>query len=38
MIHDENNEITVGDEIFIKSTRPISKKKVWVVVSKKEGE
>jgi len=38
MIHDENNEINVGDEIFIKSTRPISKKKVWVVVSKKEGE
>lgn len=38
MIHDENNSVNVGEEIFIKSTRPISKRKAWVVVNKKQGE
>jgi small subunit ribosomal protein S17 len=37
MIHDESNSVGVGEEIFIKSTRPISKRKAWVVVSKKDG-
>jgi small subunit ribosomal protein S17 len=31
MIHDESNTIQVGDEITIKSSRPISRKKNWVV-------
>ena len=37
MIHDENNSVKVGDEVFIKSSRPISKRKTWIVVNK-EGE
>ena len=36
MIHDEDNSVKVGDEIFIKSSRPISKKKTWVVANKEE--
>jgi small subunit ribosomal protein S17 len=36
MIHDGSNCVNVGEEVFIKSTRPISKKKSWVVVGKKE--
>jgi small subunit ribosomal protein S17 len=36
MIHDEDNSVKVGDEIFIKSSRPISKRKVWVIVNKGE--
>jgi small subunit ribosomal protein S17 len=36
MIHDEKNDVKVGEEIFIKSVRPISKRKSWVVVNKKE--
>jgi ribosomal protein S17 len=39
MIHDDSDKVGVGGMIFIKSTRPISKKKVWVVVNKeKQGE
>jgi small subunit ribosomal protein S17 len=38
MIHDEKNSVSVGDEVFIKSTRPISKRKTWVVVNKEKGE
>jgi small subunit ribosomal protein S17 len=36
MIHDEDNSMKVGDEIFIKSSRPISKRKVWVVAKKED--
>jgi small subunit ribosomal protein S17 len=32
--HDENNEYKVGDAVAIVETRPISKKKSFVVVSK----
>jgi small subunit ribosomal protein S17 len=38
IIHDEKNAINVGEEIFIKSTRPISKTKSWVAVSKNKEE
>ncbi|QCI17892.1 30S ribosomal protein S17 [Buchnera aphidicola (Acyrthosiphon lactucae)] len=31
-IHDEKNECTIGDLIEIKESRPISKKKSWVLV------
>lgn len=30
--HDENNECSVGDTVRIKSTRPLSKTKSWVLV------
>lgn len=36
MIHDESNSVKVGDEIFIKSSKPISKRKTWVVVNSEE--
>lgn len=32
--HDEAGEYHVGDKVIIKETRPISKDKRWVVVSK----
>jgi small subunit ribosomal protein S17 len=32
MIHDESNEVKVGDTVTIKETRPISKRKCWKVV------
>jgi small subunit ribosomal protein S17 len=32
--HDENGEYHVGDKVVIKETRPISKDKRWIVVSK----
>jgi small subunit ribosomal protein S17 len=32
MIHDESNEIKVGDTINIQETKPISKRKKWKVV------
>ena len=35
MIHDENNSVKVGDEIVIQESKPISKKKSWIV-SKEE--
>lgn len=33
--HDENNEYKTGDKVVIKQTRPLSKDKRYVVVSKK---
>ena len=36
MIHDESNSVKVGDEVFIKSSRPISKRKSWVIANNKE--
>lgn len=30
--HDENNEYQVGDEVLIRESRPMSKRKRWVVV------
>lgn len=39
MIHDENNMTKVGDEIKIMESKPLSKKKSWVVVNnEKAGE
>ena len=32
--HDENNEYKEGDVVFIQESRPISKEKNWVVISK----
>lgn len=32
--HDENNQYQVGDKVIIQETRPMSKEKRWVVVSK----
>ena len=32
-VHDENNESKVGDKIFIRECRPISKHKCWEVIS-----
>ena len=31
--HDENNECGVGDKVSIMETRPLSKTKIWRVVS-----
>lgn len=31
-VHDENNESKVGDKIFIRECRPISKHKCWEVI------
>ena len=31
--HDEDNSCKVGDQVFIRESRPISKTKSWVVVS-----
>ena len=38
MVHDEENKTNVGDIIYIKEVRPISKKKSWIVVNKETGE
>jgi small subunit ribosomal protein S17 len=35
LVHDEKNTAKVGDEIFIRESKPISKKKNWIIV---EGE
>ena len=32
--HDEENKYHVGDQVTIQETRPISKDKRWVIVSK----
>lgn len=32
--HDENNEYREGDKVTIKETRPLSKEKRWVIISK----
>ena len=31
MVHDENNLCDIGDKVEIKQTRPLSKRKQWVV-------
>ncbi len=31
MAHDENNECQVGDQVKIEETRPLSKRKRWLV-------
>ena len=31
MAHDENNECKVGDKVRITETRPLSKRKRWIV-------
>lgn len=31
MAHDENNDCKVGDKVVIEETRPLSKRKRWVV-------
>jgi|Transcript_10888 small subunit ribosomal protein S17 len=33
MAHDENNEANIGDTVRIMSTRPLSKRKSWRLVS-----
>ncbi len=33
MAHDENNEAKTGDVVHIMSTRPLSKRKTWRLVS-----
>ena len=32
--HDEKNEYKIGDQVVIQETRPISKDKRWIIVSK----
>lgn len=32
MAHDENNECRVGDRVRIEETRPLSKRKRWMVI------
>ena len=34
--HDEENQYHTGDHVLIKETRPMSKEKRWIVVSKIE--
>ena len=36
MIHDESNSVKVGDEVFIRSSKPISKRKTWIIANNKE--
>ena len=38
MIHDENNVAKVGDEVYIKETRPLSKRKSWIIINKDKAE
>jgi len=32
--HDEKNEYQTGDKVMIQETRPMSKEKRWIIVSK----
>ena len=32
--HDENNQYHIGDKVLIEETKPLSKDKRWIVVSK----
>lgn len=32
--HDKNNEYKIGDKVIIEQSRPLSKEKKWIVVSK----
>jgi small subunit ribosomal protein S17 len=34
--HDEKNECQEGDEVMIRSTRPLSKTKTWTLVKRLE--
>lgn len=36
MIHDENNTANVGDLIEIMESRPLSKKKSWIIINNEE--
>lgn len=38
MIYDESNNVKAGDVVFIKSCRPMSKRKAWIIVDDKAGE
>ena len=38
MIHDENNVAKVGDEVYIKETRPLSKRTSWIIINKEKAE
>lgn len=35
-VHDEANQAQIGDTVEIRESRPLSKKKRWVLVEKKE--
>lgn len=37
-VHDENNKYKVGDVVKIKSCRPVSKMKKWIVCDSSEKE
>ncbi len=32
VVHDENNELNIGDRVRVQETRPLSKKKRWRLV------
>lgn len=32
--HDENNEYKTGDQVIIQQTRPLSREKRWIIISK----
>ncbi|CAL4324201.1 30S ribosomal protein S17 [Buchnera aphidicola (Chaitophorus populicola)] len=32
-VHDENNQCSIGDYVYIKECRPISKNKSWTLVN-----
>ena len=34
--HDEDNTYKVGDQVVIEETRPLSREKRWIIVSKRE--
>jgi small subunit ribosomal protein S17 len=34
--HDEENMYKIGDKVLIKETRPLSKEKRWIVISRVE--
>ena len=33
LVHDETNEVKIGDRVAITETRPLSRRKRWVVTS-----
>ncbi|MDR2077884.1 MAG: 30S ribosomal protein S17 [Rickettsiales bacterium] len=37
LIHDEDNSVNVGEDVTIKSSRPISKRKTWIIVDRLGG-
>ncbi|MDR2778600.1 MAG: 30S ribosomal protein S17 [Rickettsiales bacterium] len=38
LIHDEDNSVNIGEYVTIKSSRPISKRKTWVIIAREEKE